>query len=168
MRDPTATRLLRELLRGRGAHVDPLAAVEGLDPELAGRRLAGAEHTIWQLVWHMNYWLDYEVRSLEGPEVAYPEHAAASWPPEPSPASAADWLAAMERFRALLERMDDWARAIAEDAAVGRRPVHPGKEEDALDVLWQMVAHTSYHTGQVALLRRAFGAWPPAGGGDTW
>jgi len=35
-------------------------------------------------------------------------------------------------------------------------------------VLWQMVAHTSYHTGQIAMLRRALGVWPPRGGGDTW
>jgi len=35
-------------------------------------------------------------------------------------------------------------------------------------VLWQMVAHNSYHAGQIALLRRMLGAWPPTGGGDTW
>jgi uncharacterized damage-inducible protein DinB len=31
-----------------------------------------------------------------------------------------------------------------------------------------MVAHTSYHTGQIAMIRRTLGAWPPRGGGDTW
>jgi uncharacterized damage-inducible protein DinB len=31
-----------------------------------------------------------------------------------------------------------------------------------------MAAHNSYHSGQIAMLLRAFGAWPPAGGGDTW
>jgi uncharacterized damage-inducible protein DinB len=46
--------------------------------------------------------------------------------------------------------------------------VHPAKGETVTDVLWQMVAHNSYHTGQIALLRRAFGFWPPPGGGDTW
>ena len=35
-------------------------------------------------------------------------------------------------------------------------------------VLWQMVAHNSYHLGQIALLRRALGAWPPRAGGDSW
>ena len=35
-------------------------------------------------------------------------------------------------------------------------------------VLWQTVAHNSYHTGQIAMLRRMLGAWPPQGGGDTW
>jgi len=35
-------------------------------------------------------------------------------------------------------------------------------------VLWQIVAHNSYHVGQIALIRRTLGAWPPRGGGDTW
>jgi uncharacterized damage-inducible protein DinB len=35
-------------------------------------------------------------------------------------------------------------------------------------VLMQMVAHNSYHTGQIAMIRRVLGAWPPRGGGDTW
>jgi uncharacterized damage-inducible protein DinB len=34
--------------------------------------------------------------------------------------------------------------------------------------LWEIVAHNSYHIGQVALLRRQAGAWPPERGGDTW
>ncbi len=35
-------------------------------------------------------------------------------------------------------------------------------------VLWQMVAHNSYHVGQIAMVRRMLGAWPPRGGGDSW
>jgi uncharacterized damage-inducible protein DinB len=35
-------------------------------------------------------------------------------------------------------------------------------------VFMQMVAHNSYHVGQIAMLRQALGAWPPRGGGDTW
>jgi uncharacterized damage-inducible protein DinB len=63
-------------------------------------------------------------------------------------------------------RLSEWA----DRAARGERDrvVHGKKTETVLDVLWQMVAHNSYHIGQVAMLRRAFGAWPPASGGDTW
>jgi uncharacterized damage-inducible protein DinB len=35
-------------------------------------------------------------------------------------------------------------------------------------VLWQMVGHNSYHLGQIALIRRALGVWPPRAGGDRW
>jgi uncharacterized damage-inducible protein DinB len=31
-----------------------------------------------------------------------------------------------------------------------------------------VAAHNSYHIGQIVLLRRMLGAWPPPTGGDTW
>src|SRR4029450_4220177 len=71
---------LQLLLRGKGAHADTVACVSGLGPELAGKRVVGIEHTIWQLLAHMNYWMDYELRSIAGPDVPYPEHAAEGRP----------------------------------------------------------------------------------------
>ncbi len=158
--------VLQQLLRGRGAHADPVACLHGLDLALTGRVLPGVEHTIWAQLWHMNYWMDYELRSLEGPEVPYPVRAAESWPPTPAPPDAAAWQREVERFTAQLAALAGWAtRAVG---AEGARVVHARLGETVRDVLWQMVAHNSYHTGQVAQLRRAFGAWPPPEGGDTW
>jgi uncharacterized damage-inducible protein DinB len=141
--------------------------VDGLSAELAGRELPGAQHTIWQLVWHMNYWMEYELRSLSGPEVPYPEHAAESWPASSSPRDGAEWSAETARFRRQVEELAAWGKRAAREGLL-ERLVHPGPGDRVGDVLWQMSAHNSYHAGQVALIRRAFGAWPPAGGGDTW
>jgi uncharacterized damage-inducible protein DinB len=163
MRQP----ILIELLAGQGAHVDPLAMVRATDASLAGRVLPGASHTVWQLVWHLDYWMDYELRSLEGREPPYPRHAAESWPPTPAPLTAADWGAEQERFGRQLAGLKEWAARL-EDPAVAGRLIHTAKQETVTDVLWQMAAHNSYHSGQIAMLLRAFGAWPPAGGGDTW
>jgi hypothetical protein len=54
-----SARALTELLRGNGAHADPLACVEDLSAEVAARQFAGFPHSIGQLVFHMNYWMDY-------------------------------------------------------------------------------------------------------------
>jgi len=35
-------------------------------------------------------------------------------------------------------------------------------------ILWQLASHNSYHTGQIATIRRCLNAWPPKAGGDTW
>jgi uncharacterized damage-inducible protein DinB len=160
-------RTLQDLLRGRGAHVDPVDCIGGLSSELAGKQFPGAEYTIWQLVWHMNYWMEYELRSLDGPEMPYPPHAAESWPPEAAPASESSWQIELERSRRQVDQLAAWARRAGLEA-IGAKIVHRDRGETIQEVLWQMVAHNSYHTGQVALLRRALGAWPPAGGGDTW
>ena len=156
-------RTLQDLLRGRGAHVDPAACLEGIGADLAGQRVAPGSHTIWQLVWHMNYWMDYELRTLNGPEASYPQHAFDSWPVETAPASEDAWRGETARFRHQVDQLSHWARRAVLEGVAGR-VVHPGKGETVQDVLWQMVAHNSYHIGQVALLRRMAGHWPPAGG----
>jgi uncharacterized damage-inducible protein DinB len=35
-------------------------------------------------------------------------------------------------------------------------------------VLWQIMVHNSYHVGQIAMLMRMLGLWPPRAGADTW
>jgi uncharacterized damage-inducible protein DinB len=73
----------------------------------------------------------------------------------------------VRRFANQIKQLSDLAGRLTDDQ-LRSRVVHPAKQETVEDVLWQMVAHNSYHVGQVAALRRALGAWPPADGGDTW
>ena len=116
------------------------------------------------MLWHLNYWMDYELRSITGPEVPYPEHAALSWPDGPSPPGAAAWEGERRRFLVQLDQLV----ALAGNAAALGRMVHPKAGETVGDVLWQMVAHNSYHIGQVVQMRRAFDVWDSKAGGDTW
>ncbi len=60
------SRALTELLHGKGAHADPMACIEDLSAELAARHVEGFPHSIGQLVFHMNYWMDYELRRIRG------------------------------------------------------------------------------------------------------
>jgi uncharacterized damage-inducible protein DinB len=163
--------VLAELIHGKGAHTDASAIVEGIGVETAGALPAGAPNSIFQVVWHINYWVDYELRRMAGESPAYPEHAAQSWPEDPAPGNAADWNATVERFKELLSAMT----RLAKDGASLARPVpivsteHYANQGGTIgDVLIQTVVHNSYHLGQVAFLRRLLGAWPPPGGSDTW
>jgi uncharacterized damage-inducible protein DinB len=162
---------LNELLHGKGAHADPMACVEDLSVELAAQQVEGFPHSIGGLVFHMNYWMDYELRRIRGERPAYPEHNSESFSPAPSPASAEDWDELRKRFELLLS---DFATLANSSPGEMQRPietVHEGDKKVAgtlESVLWQMVAHNSYHAGQIAMIRRMLGAWPPRGGGDTW
>lgn len=164
-------RALTELLRGQGAHADPIACVEDISADLAARQVAGFPHSIGQIVFHMNYWMSYELRRIRGEKPVYPEHAAESWPSAPSPASADEW----DRLRRdLAWLLAEYARLAESPASEMQRQVESAHKGDLKlagtveAVLWQMVAHSSYHVGQIAMLRRALGAWPPRAGGDTW
>jgi uncharacterized damage-inducible protein DinB len=166
-----SSRALTELLRGKGAHADPLACVEDLSAELAVRTVEGFPHSIGQLVFHMNYWMDYEVRRIRGERPAYPEHSSESFPPAPSPVDTRDWDRLRKRLAALLADFTALAKSSPAEMQRQIETVHEGdtKLSGTLEaVLWQMVAHNSYHTGQIAMIRRALDVWPPRGGGDTW
>ena len=165
---PTA---LIELLRGKASHVDPIACVEDLSANLAAQHVAGFPHSIGQLVFHMNYWMDYELRRIRGQKPAYPEHNSESFPPSPSPASGREWDDLRKTFADLLAGLAALAGSSPPQLRRQIEPVHPGDQKLAgtLEaVLWQMVAHNRYHTGQIVMIRRMLGAWPPRAGGDTW
>ena len=164
-------RALAELIRGHGAHTDAVECFRGLTPEMAGRRPDGFPYSVWQLLGHVNYWMEYEMARVAAKVVEYPEHASESWPADPSPRDGREWDGAVALFERLLDEM---SRLADSPDAVLHRPVPTAHGTQArhdatlLGVLWQTVVHNSYHLGQVAVLRRALGAWPPPGGGDTW
>ncbi|MGO8794519.1 MAG: DinB family protein [Candidatus Sulfotelmatobacter sp.] len=162
---------LKELLRGKGAHVDPMACVEDLSFESAVQCVGGFPHSIGQLVCHMNYWMEYELRRIRGERPVYPEHNAESFPVAPSPGDREEWDRLRDRFASLLAQFSALANSSAEEMQREIESVHEGDKKVAgtLEaVIWQMVAHNSYHAGQVAMMRQMLGAWPPRGGGDTW
>ncbi|MFY9559371.1 MAG: DinB family protein [Terriglobales bacterium] len=160
---------LRELVYGKGAHVDPIACVEDIGAGLAARTVTGYPHSIWQIVEHMNYWMTYEVHRIAGKGPSYPDHAIESWPAHPEPAREDQWQSARQRFGDLLARL---ASLTESDAATFRKSVPPDNPSSPPStvgaVLKQITAHNSYHVGQIAMLRRQFDAWPPRRGGDSW
>jgi uncharacterized damage-inducible protein DinB len=166
---------LRELIYGKGAHVDPVACVEDISAGVAARTVAGYPHSIWQIVEHMNYWMDYELAKIAGENPHYPDKAIESWPTHPrptdDPAAEHKWQAATHRFADLLARLAGLAES--DSAALERKIQNAGspqasRESTVHAMLWQITSHNSYHAGQIALLRRQSGAWPPERGGDTW
>jgi uncharacterized damage-inducible protein DinB len=165
--DPT----FRQLLRGKGAHLDPVASLTDVPAVLAGRTVEGYPHSIWQLVSHMNYWMEYERKRIAGERPRYPQHAIESWPSSVAPGGETEWRAARERLSAHLDRFAVLSESAPEDLA---RPVavidgsEASRSSSTQAVLWQILVHNSYHAGQIALLLRCFGMWPPRTGGDTW
>jgi uncharacterized damage-inducible protein DinB len=165
------SRTQAQLVFGEGAHTKALSCLEGLTGALAGKRPAGAPYSIYALVWHMSFWMENELERIAGAIPRYPERAAEGWPDD-DPPTANDWSRAVARFQKALERLEQLADAGAEvkgrSVAVTSEAGHANQATTVEDVVWQTIVHTSHHLGQVVLLRRQLGAWPPPGGGDTW
>jgi uncharacterized damage-inducible protein DinB len=165
------SRTQAELVFGKGAHTDALGCLDGLAWALAGERPLGAPYSVYGLVWHMTFWMENELGRIEGKSPTYPAHASEGWPDD-TPPDAPAWNRTVASFKASLERLAGFAEAAPD---VRSRPVpvtseagHANQGTTVEDVVWQTVVHTSHHLGQVVLLRRQLGAWPPPGGGDSW
>lgn len=165
------SRVLIELLHGKGAHANPVACVEDLSVELAERQIEGFPHSIGALVFHMNYWMDYDLRRIAGERPPYPEHNSESFPSRTTPEDAREWQGLIKRFAALIDHSAALAGSSAPESERVIEPTHASHAKRAATqeaLLWQLAVHNSYHIGQIAMIRRVLGAWPPHGGGDTW
>jgi len=145
---------------GKGAHTDADRILDGLAWQDAGRAVEGSPYTILQNANHIIYWNGYAVANLRGERPTPPAHAPDGWPGPTAPANDADWQGFVRAYKASLEALAAQARERRFAALVVTRT--------RLDVIRAMLQHVSYHAGQIALLRRMLGAWPPPGGGDTW
>lgn len=152
---------LAYLLSDQAVGFTPFArALSGLSPEVAVRCPPGSPHSPAEVLAHMVFWQRRLLDAIDGADIGKVEHAADGWPG----ATAAEWPGLVSRFLAGLERY----RALAEDDELLQRPVREGSGLTVGAQLVDYYMHDVHHLGQIILLRRMLGAWPPPGGGDSW
>ena len=101
----------------------------------------------------------------------YPEHAAESWLEPDARVDDQEWDRLRRDFAWFLPEYEEMARSSPQQLQRQVESMREGDKKHAGSVeavLWQMVVHNSYHVGQIAMIRRVMGAWPPRAGGDTW
>jgi uncharacterized damage-inducible protein DinB len=150
---------------GTESHVHLLHALEGVTVEQAGTVLEGAQHSIYQLVMHMAYWQEIGLARARGMPAPSPEHAAEGWTAQAAPQSDDEWSEAVEELAAGLWELD--AMLDSEDVDLDR-VVEPDRQRTARDNVLMVLCHNSYHLGEIVMLRRQLGAWPPPRGGTDW
>ena len=156
---------LRELLYGAQSHLHVLHALEALDPQLAGTRVEGSSHTIFQVLHHMVYWTDIALERMHGSEPPDPASAAEGWDAPATPEDESDWEAAVA---SLAEGLRGLEELIADEDYDLEQVVRRRVGTSALREVLMVQAHNSYHLGQIVQLRQQLGSWPPPRGGDTW
>ena len=154
---------LRDALRGGGQFVDSRRVLDALDWRLAGEKPPGAEHSVRRIAAHLVFWQDLYLERLAGAERPSPPHDAAGWPGGDTARDEREWKALVARFADGLAR----AEAAIDSAPLGLTLARWGARTRFAG-LNGLAIHNAYHLGQVVLLRRMLGAWPPPGGGDSW
>jgi uncharacterized damage-inducible protein DinB len=122
--------------------------------------------SIYEEVWHMDFWQRVTLDWVEGRPTPYPEHASEGFPSNFDEG----WEPVRQRFLAGTQNAaaaaNDTARLDTEVACP--RVGEPGRVMSVRDQLESLAAHNAYHLGRVVLLRQLAGCWPPPDGGDTW
>ncbi len=154
-------RLLREhlvyLLKGGGAHVHFMDAVEGFPEAKRGAFVAGLPHTGWQLLEHARIAQWDILEFSRNPKYVSPGFPEGYWPKTPGPPDEAAWAKSVEGFQRDLQEMISLVKNPKTDLCA---KIPHGDGQTILREALVLADHNSYHLGQLVDLRRAQGDWP--------
>ena len=132
-----------------GAALKPL--LKGVTPEQASRTAIPGTHSILQLVLHIAYWEEIELRRFNGEVVNAPLNTPEDWPANRK-LSDREWHAVLERLEqshiALQKAME-----LCPDEKLDLKV--PGRDHSNYVLLQGTIDHCVYHTAQIALIKKA-------------
>jgi uncharacterized damage-inducible protein DinB len=147
---------LTQFLRGGQAHVSLDDAVKNFPVKLAGQKPEGAPHTAWQLLEHIRLTLHDLVEFCANPKYRAPKWPEDYWPKREAPASAKDWETSL---RALRENITEFERMMENPETNLTAKIPWGDGQTVLREVLLAIDHTSYHVGQLVMLRKQLGEW---------
>lgn len=153
---PILIKNLKELLNGGHAHATFEQAVEELPAKLQAQVPEGMPYSIWQLVEHIRITQLDILEFSRNPDYKSPKWPEGYWPTEHAPENAAAWeesIAQIARDRKVFIELLEAPKADL------FTPFPHGNGQNLLREAMLIADHTSYHTGEIIVLRRLMGAW---------
>ena len=130
----------------------PAGSLRNVSLDLAVRRFEGLQHCIWELALHIAYW-EYAVRRMleRGLKGGF-SRSPSNWPALPETPTEETWKA--DR-RLVKQERDALIQAIRSfDVNQLGEPSSDRSKNTYADVLSGIIQHSTYHTGQITLLKR--------------
>jgi hypothetical protein len=151
------TDAVSELLDGGGEFNRPERILSDLTEEQVAARPPGVPCSIAQIVAHMQWAQSSQLAHQRGEAVPGPAHLDDTFAP-PAPGA---WPGLVAAFLAEIEECRQMARERATATS-------PDRDDTSVSYdLAEQALHNAYHLGQIVLLRRIQGLWPPAGGDEN-
>lgn len=139
-----------QTLSGDAWYGDPVWKIlEGIDAKCAAAAPVSGVHTIWQLVMHMAFWERIAAGRFSGPVT--PDEAG-NFPATP-PADDKAWQRTLDSFRDSNREFRD-AMLLLDSGKLDADT--PGGQRSFRYELVGIIQHHIYHTGQIALLKKAY------------
>ncbi|MDQ0418878.1 putative damage-inducible protein DinB [Croceifilum oryzae] len=153
-------RALLKSLKGERGHIPIANALSDIGWELAGKHIEGIPYSIYQLLKHMIYWQDFLLLGLQGEQPKLPTHVKESWPDESNAENQEEWQKVIEHFLQGLEQACTITQTMKLDEPLEKYP-----DVTRAEHLRNIASHNSYHLGEIVVMRRLLGSWPPPSGG---
>lgn len=153
---PTLIKNLKELLNGGHAHATFEQAVKDLPAQLQGQVPEGMPYSIWQLAEHIRITQLDILEFSRDPDYESPKWPDGYWPAEHAPKNAAAWEESIAQIARDRQAFIDLLEAPEADLFT---PFPHGSGQNLLREAMLIADHTSYHTGEIIVLRRLMGAW---------
>jgi len=142
---------LAALLRGGHAHITFDKAVRAFPLDRAGIRPRGLPHSAWALLEHIRLAQEDILRFSQSADYVSPPWPEGYWPPSPAPESDQQWNASLRAYRKDLAEFE----AMILDPAQDLYKKFPwGDGQTLLREALTIADHTSYHLGQLMLVRK--------------
>ena len=155
--DTSVREHLSKLLGWEEAHAGFESAVADIPVEFRGRKPSGL-HSPWELLEHIRRTQADILDFCRNPNYVELQWPADYWPPSPAPPSPEAWAASIRAYRKDLKALQELATDPHVD--LGARIPHGSGQTNLREVV--LVAdHTSYHVGQLVLVRQLLGIWTP-------
>jgi hypothetical protein len=148
---------LIEFLKGGHAHVTFEQAVDAFPRDLIGTRPASLPHSGWELLEHMRITQNDILRFSQSADYVSPKWPEGYWPSSPGPERPEQWDESVKSFRADRAALQKMVLDRTQDL---HKPFPWGDGQTLFREVLLVADHTSYHLGQMILVRRALGAWP--------
>lgn len=154
--DHAIRKALREFLRGGNAHATIADAVKDFPADQYGEKTAGSPHSAWQLLEHIRITLHDLLDFCRNPNYHALQWPEEYWPKHDAPANADAWSASAKELQQDLGELE----TLIADSSVDLTARIPwGKGQTILREILLAGDHTSYHAGQLILLRKQLGIW---------
>ncbi len=147
---------LVELVRGGSAHADVKSALADFPADRRAAKPEGAPYNAWQLLWHINFTLHDLLLFCTDPKYLSPKWPGEYWPRDEQPPNEDAWDATL---RALHADLAAFEKMIMDPAENMYSTIPWGDGQTVLREILLAADHTSYHLGQIVLLRKLLDAW---------
>jgi hypothetical protein len=156
----TEDRALRDqlvkFLSGGEAHAELKDVLKDFPVAARGAVPKGAEHSAWQELEHIRIALHDLLDFSTNPNYVAMKWPDDYWPKEAAPKDDAAWDASV---RAVKKDVADFEKLVGDPESNLYATIPWGDGQTLLREVLIAGQHTSYHLGQIVLLRRLLGAW---------